>query len=229
VSALTWLVADLMLNSFSSIIIPYLNETFRLIVFLIVANIIFELKTALEKHKKLAMTDSLTGIANRRAFFNSANMELNKARRFGYILSILYMDVDNFKAVNDQYGHNIGDMFLRSVAETIKNNIRVIDICARLGGDEFGIILSETGAQSALAVANKLQGKLLKRMRDKDWPAGFSMGVAIFERTPDSVNEMITRADTLMYSAKKKGKNMIQHEIIGRKSNMGQASSWVAI
>ncbi len=162
-SALSWLMADLMmLNSFSNILIPFLNETFRLIVFLIITYIIFELKNALGKHKALAGTDPLTSVANRRAFFELANMELNKARRYRHPFSVVYIDIDNFKKVNDNLGHNVGDRLLCSVAKMIKQNIRVIDILARLGGDEFAILLSETGAETAGLVASKLKNKLLK-------------------------------------------------------------------
>jgi len=191
-SALSWLMADLMmLNSFSNIMIPFLNETFRLIVFLIITYIIFELKNALEKHKALAGTDPLTSVANRRAFFELANMELNKARRYRHPFSVVYIDIDNFKKVNDNLGHNVGDRLLCSVAKMIKQNIRVIDILARLGGDEFAILLSETGAEAASLVVRKLKNKLLSIMRGNGWPVTFSMGVVTFKIFPDSVDEIL--------------------------------------
>ncbi len=214
-SALSWLMADLMmLNSFSNIFIPFLNETFRLIVFLIITYIIFELKNALENHKELARTDPLTSVANRRAFFEIANAELNKAKRYRHPISVVYMDIDNFKKINDSLGHNIGDRLLRSVAKMIKQNIRVIDIIARFGGDEFGIFLSETGAEAAGLVASKLKNKLLGLMQGNGWSVTFSMGVVTFEIFPDSVDEMIKIADSQMYAAKKKGKNRIQYKIV---------------
>ena len=214
-SAISWLIADLMLlNSFSNIIIPFLNETFRLIVFLIITYIIFELKNALEKHKAFARTDPLTSVANRRAFFELANMELNKARRYRHPFSVVYIDIDNFKKVNDNLGHNVGDRLLRSVAKMIKQNIRVIDILARLGGDEFAILLSETGAEAASLVVRKLKNKLLSIMQGNGWPVTFSMGVVTFKVFPDTVDEMINVADSQMYAAKKKGKNRIHYKIV---------------
>ncbi len=214
-SALSWLMADLMmLNSFSNIMIPFLNETFRLIVFLIITYIIFELKNALEKQKELARTDPLTSVANRRAFFELANMELNKARRYRHPFSVVYIDIDNFKKVNDNLGHNVGDRLLCSVAKMIKQNIRVIDILARLGGDEFAILLSETGAEAASLVVRKLKNKLLSIMQGNGWPVTFSMGVVTFKIFPDSVDEMINVADSQMYAAKKKGKNRIHYKIV---------------
>ena len=214
-STLSWLVADLlMLGSFSNAFIPYLNETFRLIVFLIIALTIFELRTALENQRELAGTDPLTSVANRRAFYDLANMELNKARRYQTPISVLYMDIDNFKQINDHFGHPTGDKLLGAVARTIKNNIRAIDIVARLGGDEFGILLAETGAESAALVARKLKKKLLELMQDNGWSVTLSVGAVTFEILPDSVDEMINTADSQMYNAKKNGKNRIQYKII---------------
>lgn len=214
-SALSWLAADIMmLDSFSSILIPFLNETFRLIVFLVVTYIIARLKTNIENHKELARTDHLTGIANRRAFFDLANLELNQARRNQTPISILYMDIDNFKHINDHFGHHIGDRLLRSVAETIKNNIRAIDVIARFGGDEFGVLLAESGSESAALVAGKLKEKLVELVQHNGWPVTFSTGVVTFEIIPPSVDEMIDLADAQMYLAKRHGKNRTQYKTI---------------
>ena len=214
-STMSWLVADLlMLSSFSNAWIPYLNETFRLIVFLIITHIIFGLKTALEKHRELAGTDPLTAVANRRAFYDLANLELNKARRYQTPISVLYLDIDDFKQINDHFGHHIGDALLRAVAEAIKKNIRAVDVVARFGGDEFGILLAGTGAESAALVARKLKQKLQALIQDKGWPVTLSVGAVTFEILPGSVDEMINAADRQMYRAKKNGKNRIQYKII---------------
>jgi len=214
-STMSWLAADLlMLSSFSNALIPYLNETFRLIVFLIIAHTIFRLRTALEKHRELAGTDPLTSVANRRAFYDLANRELNKARRYQTPISVLYMDIDNFKQINDHFGHHIGDTLLRAVAKAIKKNIRAIDIVARLGGDEFGILLAGTGAESAALVARKLKKKLIEFIQNNGWSVTLSVGAVTFEILPDSVDEMINTADSQMYNAKKNGKNRIHYKII---------------
>lgn len=214
-STLSWLMADLlMLNSFSNTSVPYLNETFRLIVFLIIADIIYRLKNSIDDNKRLARTDHLTGIANRRAFFDLANMELNKARRNQAPISVLYLDIDNFKLINDHFGHHIGDMLLRSVAKTIKKNIRAIDVIARFGGDEFGILLAETGSGPAALVARKIKEKLMELVQLNGWPTTFSMGVVTFEIIPSSVDEMVEAADAQMYQAKQNGKNRTRYKII---------------
>ena len=214
-SAVSWLIADLMmLNSFSKSVIPYVNESFRLIVFLIVTCTLSGLKTSLKNHRQLARTDHLTGIANRRAFFDLANMELHKARRYQTPLSILYLDIDNFKHINDRYGHQVGDQLLHLVAKTIKDHIRSVDVTARFGGDEFGILLAETRPEAAALVAGKLKERLEKLAQQNRWPVTFSTGVVTFERIPASVDEMIDAADAQMYLAKQNGKNRTRYKII---------------
>jgi diguanylate cyclase (GGDEF)-like protein len=220
-SAVSWLIADLMmLNSFSKSVIPYVNESFRLIVFLIVTCTLSGLKTSLKNHRQLARTDHLTGISNRRAFFDLANMELHKARRYQTPLSILYLDIDNFKHINDYYGHQVGDQLLRLVAKTIKNHVRAIDVTARFGGDEFGILLAETASGPASMVARKLKEQLLELMQHHGWPVTFSTGIVSFEIIPASVDEMLKAVDAQMYLAKKQGKNRIRHKTVDHRKTV---------
>ena len=214
-SAISWLIADLsMLPTFSSPLIPYLNETFRLTVFLIITFILTKLKRAIDNHKALSRTDPLTAILNRRAFYDLAEMELNKARRYQNPLSVLYLDIDNFKQINDRLGHHTGDTLLRSAAKMIKSNIRAIDIIGRFGGDEFVILLAQTGAESVALVARKLKDKLFNLMQKNNWPVTFSIGAITFENPPDSVEQLIIAADRQMYNAKKNGKDRIHYKVI---------------
>ena len=218
-SAISWLIADLMMvNVFSNAIIPYLNETFRLLVFMVITFIIHKLRTALENQKELAGTDPLTSVANRRAFYDLANLELNTARRYQTPISFIYLDIDNFKTINDNFGHRIGDKLLRSVANTIENNIRAIDLIVRFGGDEFGILLAETDSKSATQVAEKLKKKLLELVHDNGWPVTFSAGVATFISPPGSIDELIDTADAQMYFAKKNGKNRTRYKVIAEEN-----------
>ena len=220
-SAVSWLIADLnMLPAFSSVFIPYLNETFRLTVFLIVTLILSKLKRAMDNHKALARTDPLTAIPNRRAFYDLAEMELNKARRYQNPLSVLYLDIDNFKQINDRLGHHIGDMLLCSAANMIKSNIRAIDIIGRFGGDEFVILLAQTGPDSVALVARKLKDKLSNLMQNNNWPVTFSIGAVTFENAPESVEQLIIAADKQMYNAKKNGKNRIHYKVIETRDNL---------
>jgi diguanylate cyclase (GGDEF)-like protein len=218
-SAISWLIADLMMvNVFSNAIIPYLNETFRLLVFMVITFIIHKLRTALENQKELAGTDPLTSVANRRAFYDLANLELNTARRYQTPISFIYLDIDNFKTINDNFGHRIGDKLLRSVANTIENNIRAIDLIVRFGGDEFGILLAEADSKSATQVAEKLKKKLLELVHDNGWPVTFSAGVATFISPPGSIDELIDTADAQMYFAKQNGKNRTRYKLIAEEN-----------
>jgi diguanylate cyclase (GGDEF)-like protein len=126
---------------------------------------------------------------------------------------LAYIDLDNFKTVNDTYGHLIGDSLLRLVADTIRNNIRTTDVLARLGGDEFVVLLPETDFEQSEIVINKVQTQLLDEMKKNNWPVTFSIGAVTFLTPPESVDEMIKKADNLMYSAKKNGKNTKKREV----------------
>ena len=185
---------------------------------MVITYIIHKLRITLESQKELAGTDPLTSVANRRAFYDLANLELNKSLRYQTAISFLYLDIDDFKKINDNFGHPIGDQLLRSVANTIENNIRAIDLIVRFGGDEFGILLAGAGAESAAQVAGKLKKKLLELVRDNGWPVTFSIGVATFMSPPGSIDEMIDAADAQMYLAKQSGKNRTRYKVIAEES-----------
>ena len=139
-------------------------------------------------------------------------------------ISVLYLDIDNFKHINDRYGHQVGDQLLRLVAKTIKDHIGSVDVTARFGGDEFGILLAETRPEAAALVAGKLKERLEKLAQQNRWPVTFSTGVVTFERIPASVDEMIDAADSQMYLAKQNGKNRTRYQtIVGDKSSLPTA------
>ena len=142
-------------------------------------------------------------------------MEINRARRYDHPFTVVSIDLDNFKTVNDCFGHSTGDILLRLVARTIQQNIRVTDTVARLGGDEFAILLPETGRNVAEAILRKVQNINLDIMRRHGWPVTFSIGVATFTSPPSAVDETLRISDQLMYSAKNSGKNSIQYEVFG--------------
>ena len=134
----------------------------------------------------------------------------------------------NRKEASETFGHPVGDKLLHLVAKTIKNNIRAIDVIVRFGGDEFGILLAETGAESAAQVVGKLKKKLLELMRYNGWPVTFSIGVSTFINPPDKIDEMIDAADVQMYFAKQNGKNRTWHKVFGKENRafrpLGKAS-----
>ncbi|MBU0993781.1 MAG: GGDEF domain-containing protein [Proteobacteria bacterium] len=214
-SACSWLIADLiLLDTFSKPLVPYINETFRLIVFLFMAYLVSELKNACFTQEQLARTDALTGLLNRRAFLEYMEIEFNKVKRFGHVVSIIYIDVDDFKRVNDVLGHSGGDRLLCVIAGIIQSNIRIIDVSARLGGDEFSVLLPQTDADAAFLVATKIQKKLFNVKLGHNWHPSVSMGVATYECLPESIHDMIKKADTLMYAAKQSGKNTINRQVM---------------
>jgi diguanylate cyclase (GGDEF)-like protein len=163
--------------------------------------------------KNLARKDMLTGAANRRLFFELAEVEIRRSRRYKHPFTLAYIDLDNFKKVNDTQGHNAGDNVLKVVVETIRKNIREIDLISRLSGDEFVILLPETNLSQAKVVIERTQKGLLFAMQKNSWPVTFSIGVITFEKVPSTADEMVKVADNLMYEVKKSGKNNIRYDV----------------
>ena len=213
-SAMVWIVADWPHATDPKVLL--LNEAVRLTVFCLVVVLVTSLRNAFERESALARVDALTQLPNRRDFYEIAGTEITRACRYGHPLTLISMDLDDFKSVNDLDGHDAGDRVLRAVGETLRKNIRSTDVPARIGGDEFAILLPETGRDAAAEIAAKLQQKLTHAMQDQGWPVTGSFGVATFIKAPISVEELIKRSDLLLYSAKQKGKNMICHEVTPR-------------
>ena len=212
-SALTWLMADLHAGHiYSHFMIPMWNGIMRLGFFLIVSFALLTIRNLLEKERSFARVDFLTGVMNSRAFSEMAKTEIDRTNRFKRPLTIAYVDIDNFKEINDTFGHNIGDKLLQSMARTIKENIRTIDIIARLGGDEFAILFPETNERNAKAAISKVQKHLLNVAQENNWAITFSIG-AITCYSSCELDELIKEADDLMYSAKASGKNRVAYKI----------------
>lgn len=215
-SALMWLIADLTSGAtYSSSDIPYWNGVARLSSFFILTFILSALKNIIKQEKELSRIDFLTGVQNRRCFIELVNMEIHRARRYGHPFTLVCLDLDNFKTVNDCFGHSTGDILLRLVAHTIQENIRVTDTVARLGGDEFAILLPETGRNMAEVIIQRIQKTNLNIMQKHGWPVTLSIGVATFTSPPSTVDETFRISDQLMYIAKTNGKNSIQYEVFG--------------
>lgn len=211
-SAFVWFVTDKYSGHiYSHFFIIYWNSAVRLGTFLIIAYLLSGYRAQLAAEEQLADTDSLTGASNRRAFYEKIETEISRSRRFHRPFSLAYIDLDNFKLINDTKGHITGDFLLKKVIEVMKANTRVIDHVARLGGDEFAVLFAETGQQAAHDAVTKLQSVLLASMQAEKWPVTFSIGVVTCEEIPESVKDVINFADTLMYSVKKSGKNSIAH------------------
>jgi len=162
---------------------------------------------------RLASTDSLTGLPNRRYFLDVANREVERMRRFSVSASVIMIDLDHFKDVNDTYGHAAGDEVLRSSSRALKQPLREIDVLARLGGEEFVVILPETDAEGAASAAEKLRGSLSNATVDS-WHTEIkmtaSLGVAQVRSDDQSVDDVLDRADSALYEAKHSGRNCVR-------------------
>jgi diguanylate cyclase (GGDEF)-like protein len=154
-------------------------------------------------------------VANRRAFIEAAELELERARRSGRPLTLAFVDCDDFKSVNDELGHAEGDALLMVAAQTLRGSTRAVDAVARLGGDEFGLLLPETDGPTAQALLGRVRATLLSAMLRHHWRVGFSMGAATFITPPDSVDQMLARADELMYQAKRTAKGTARFDVVG--------------
>ena len=209
--ATTWLFADLASHHmYAHPAIPYWNALVRLAFFVIVSLALVRMRCSMDSLQEISRTDPLTGALNPRGFHEKAETEIERSRRYGHPIAVAYLDLDNFKAVNDTLGHSTGDELLARVAGLINDNMRKTDVLARLGGDEFVILFSETGSEAAQSVMDRIAEGISHDMHMKGWPVTLSVGLVTFLSPPASVDQMIQRADDLMYEAKNSGKNTVR-------------------
>ncbi len=181
-----------------------------------------ELNATLDSERKLrealkivSLTDELTGIFNRRGATENLATEIARAKRQGLPLSVLMIDVDNFKPINDTHGHSTGDLVLRTVVQTMKNELRSTDVMGRIGGDEFLVVLPTLGADGALATAQRLHHSVSTATVDlqvRGIAVTISLGLASY-RPDEEAHQLLARADKALYNAKEKGRNRIETEI----------------
>ena len=173
--------------------------------------LITQLKSEKDKLEELAYTDPLTGLSNRRFFLEEMKRVIETARRYREPLSIMMLDVDNFKRINDEYGHDVGDMTLKQLAEVIRKNTRSSDIAARFGGEEFIVALPKTDERGALMVAERIRQEFKKskvQVDGKEIGTTVSIGIASFEEGYD-LDRLIKEADEALYEAKRTGKDKV--------------------
>jgi diguanylate cyclase (GGDEF)-like protein len=184
--------------------------------------LITRLKRALRRERELSRSDNLTGSFNRRVFFETLETEIARAGRYANPIAVLYLDVDDFKDINDGRGHAAGDRVLIEIVRTIESNVRVTDFCGRLGGDEFGVVFIQADNAAARNAAEKIFASLRENPILGGRGVTVSMGVAAFPRTGYTASAMIQLADDLMYSVKKGGKNAIRYKefVSGSKTDL---------
>ncbi len=159
---------------------------------------------------ELATIDGLTGVLVRRRLMERLSDEVSRTRRFGRPMSLILLDIDHFKLINDTHGHLIGDAVLSQVAAVLKDNLRVdIDVVGRYGGDEFGLVLPETDAAGALVVAHRILS-LVSEIEVPGRPVTLSMGVATCPSAGDTVEALMARADEALYQVKARGRDGVK-------------------
>ncbi len=172
-----------------------------------------ELAIARDRAEHLARIDALTGLCNRRAFYEQGETLLRQARRYGKPLSLIMLDIDHFKSINDSRGHAAGDATLQAVALTIQETPRETDIAGRVGGEEFALLLPETSLADASRLAERLRTRIAEKMSvphdGGEIRVTASFGVAEFDSTTESLDVLIARADALLYRAKESGRNRV--------------------
>lgn len=171
-----------------------------------------ELREANDMHREMAFRDELTGIYNRRFFQEALDLELMRAQRYDRQFSLIIFDVDNFKSINDAYGHTVGDLVLINISKAVQNIVRMTDIFARYGGDEFVVIMPETGIDSASVVAENLRRRieeLTTSVEGQSIEALISIGYTSYSSAlgNKSKEDIISMADKALYIAKHSGKN----------------------
>ncbi len=189
--------------------------------FTFLAFLVSTVRRLVQQERETARTDFLTSLANGRAFEEALTVELARSRRSPAPVSLTYVDIDDFKLVNDRLGHSAGDGALREFALRLRRGVREHDIVARLGGDEFAVLLPETGAAEARTVVERLRRTLAQPVAGVGWPLSASIGAVTCLDATATGDELIRAADELMYGAKQGGKNAARFSVLDAAGRRG--------
>jgi diguanylate cyclase (GGDEF)-like protein len=212
----TWIGADILSGRrFDAAWIPYVNGLARLITYSFAALMTARVRALLDRERELSSYDALTGILNRRSFNDIGNQEVARAERYAHAIAVVFLDLDNFKMLNDRQGHGTGDAALTAVASALKSTLRTTDTLGRLGGDEFAIILPEIDHLAANHAAGKIAAAMHMALAEYP-PVTASIGLAWFESVRFSFREMMEIADALMYEIKHDGKSNFRVRLMHR-------------
>lgn len=209
-SSVSWMSSNLLSGEH-----PYGPEIWSLnfltmtLSFLVVGYLIGRLRHSLERERDLSRRDNLTGLHNSRAFHELGTFAMAGARRTGIPVTLAFIDLDNFKAVNDRLGHREGDRVLREAGALLAGYFRESDLVARLGGDEFAALLPDTGPEDATTALERLREAMQALMKGQGLPVTMSIGAVHFAAAPDHLEPAIHAADELMYEVKHGGKNRV--------------------
>ncbi len=206
-------------------VVPIVNACTRLLVFWLIVIALDGLRRAHEAERHMARTDPLTGVSNTRHFREEAGREMAGSRRYGYEITVAYLDLDDFKAINDTFGHSTGDALLREVGAVLTTVVRPTDLVARIGGDEFIVLLPHTTEAAALVAVGRYREALLEAMGARGW--GVTISAGVYELNDDivTVDELIGAADASMYAAKRAGKNRIAASASSVREGLGEPAA----
>lgn len=211
----TWLIVDYLLAGDQAAFLPLAANTgARLAIYGVGVWLLVQLHKMLDRERRLAREDVLTRLPNRREFFERGRQVLAQAARATTPITAVFIDLDKFKEVNDELGHDAGDALLVCVADGLRARLRASDIPGRLGGDEFALLLPGMDRAAAMAYVEEIRQHLLTVMAEYRWPVTFSIGVASYQRAPADLDTLLAEADGLMYEVKHGGRNcVLQREL----------------
>jgi diguanylate cyclase (GGDEF)-like protein len=198
-------------------VLKYFQYTTRYVSFnekemvLIIVDDITELELSYQKMKEMAVTDGLTNLYNRSHIYQKLKEEIDKSNRYGNPFSIIMFDIDYFKAINDTYGHQVGDCVLAEVSQCIKKSIRKIDLPGRFGGEEFLVVLPQIDQEKAYITAERIR-KNIESLHPNisGIPIDMTISGGVVSFHGETALQLVEKADKLLYRAKKKGKNRIE-------------------
>lgn len=216
ISCLAWFLADQAAGGdYSTAAIPVWNALVRLGFFLVTAHLLDALRESLASQQHVARIDGLTSLYRRGVFEERLRHDLALARRHNGMVTIAYVDVDDFKVVNDTYGHAEGDRVLRALGSVLQRATREADTAARMGGDEFALILPDTDLLGARLAISKISRQLRQTMETHGWGVTCSVGVLTLEGSAMSPEQALDVADDLMYQVKRAGKGAVAFHVAG--------------